>query len=135
MRPIRTIITALGTAGLLIVVGWLVVTHPATPRANSYRAAVIAVLTAAHIDVQHVDVIDGCAPTPQFCRTYAGVVYVQAGRTMTGQIACRERWTTCTLTLRDAGLVAAPLPDVLDPLLWRWEQAQGQITQWLRGMY
>jgi hypothetical protein len=128
------IFSALGIAGLLLAVGALVVIHHTTPRASSYRMAVIAVLTTAQIDVQHVDVIDGCAPTLQFCRTYAGVVHVQAGRAMTGQIACRERWTNCTLTLRDAGIIATPLPDVLDPLLWRWEQVQGQIMQWLRGM-
>ncbi len=76
----------------------------------------------------------GCTPTPQFCHIYAGQVYVQAGHTLTGQITCRERWTTCTLTLRDAGIIDAPLPDVLDPLIWCWEQLQGQIMQWLRSM-
>jgi hypothetical protein len=134
MRPIRVIVTALLTTGLLICVSSMVFTRQAIPRAGSYRAAVIAVLNTAQIDAQHVEVMDGCAPTMQFCRTYAGIVHVQSSHTMTGQIACLERWTTCTFTLHEAGIIAAPLPDVLDPLIWRWEQLQAQILQAVREM-
>jgi hypothetical protein len=32
-----------------------------------------------------------------------------------------------THALGVAGFVAAPVPNVRDPLLWRWEHVQGQI--------
>jgi hypothetical protein len=53
---------------------------------------------------------------------------------MTGQITCRERWTTCTFTLREANIVAAPLPEVIDPIAWRWEQLQWVLIRWVRGV-
>ena len=134
MRPIRTIMMAMFTAGLLICVSYLAIMPKAQPRPGSYRAAVVIVLRSARIDYRDVDVRDGCAPTIQLCRTYAGEVFVQTSRSINGQIACHERWTSCTLTLRDAGIVHAPLPDVLDPLIWRWEQLQGQVMLWVRGM-
>jgi hypothetical protein len=108
--------------------------YQTTPRASNYRAAVVAVLMDAQVDFHAVDVINGCAPTYQSCRTYAGTVYVERGHTTIGQISCRERWTNCALTLSDAGIVDAPLPDTRDPLIWRFEQLRGQLILWMRGI-
>ena len=134
MRSILSSITTILLTGLLIGGGYALFAHQTTPLSENYRAAAHTVLTDAHVDFQTVEIIDGCAPTPQLCRSYAGIVRVQADRTLTGQIACRERWTTCTLTLQEAGIVAAPLPDVIDPVAWRWEQLQGAIMRWVQGV-
>jgi len=40
---------------------------------------------------------------------------------------CRERWITCTLTIPQLGINGAPLDDVIDPLLARWEALYGQF--------
>jgi hypothetical protein len=132
---IRIVLTSmLGLGGTLICLVLLLASAPAQPRPGSYRAAVLEVLRAHQIDIQEVTVVDGCAPSYQFCRTYAGAVTIETTRTVTGQIACAERWTTCTLTVRALGIAQAPLPDVRDPLVWRWEQLQAALIQWVRGL-
>jgi NAD(P)-dependent dehydrogenase (short-subunit alcohol dehydrogenase family) len=79
------------------------------------------------VDYRDVVVVDGCAPSYQFCRTYAGSVQVLTATTLHGQIDCRERWTTCTLTVLQLGINGAPLDDIIDPVLARWEALYGQL--------
>jgi hypothetical protein len=42
------------------------------------------VLDKQHVDYLDVTVVDGCAPSYQFCRTYAGSVRVRATTVMLG---------------------------------------------------
>lgn len=88
----------------------------ATPAPGSYRVAVEAVLARRGVEHRGVRVVDGCAPSYQFCRHYQGDVTVVAWRPLRGQIACRWRWTGCALTIAELGLHAEPLPDAAAPL-------------------
>lgn len=117
---------------LLIVAGFAFV--PPRPRPDSYRTAVVWALRDRGMDVRSVDVVDGCAPSYQMCRTYAGTVTVDIGRVVQGKIACTERWTTCTLSLPEAGIPGVPLADTRDPLVWRWEQWFTPFKLWLREL-
>jgi hypothetical protein len=80
-------------------------------------------------------VLDGCAPSYQLCRTYAGSVRVPAATAMLGRIECRERWITCTLMVQQAGIVGAPLDDTIDSLAARWDAIYGQLMLRLRQVY
>jgi hypothetical protein len=93
------------------------------------------VLDAQRVDYRDVVVVDGCAPNYQFCRSYAGWVQVLAATTMPGRIDCRERWTTCTLTVPQAGISGARLDDVRDPFSARWEALYGRLMAWMRQVY
>jgi hypothetical protein len=93
------------------------------------------VLDAEHVDYSDVVVVDGCAPSYQFCRSYAGSVQVLAGSAMSGRIDCRERWTTCTVSVPQAGISGAPLDDVRNPFLARWEALYGRFISWFREVY
>jgi hypothetical protein len=123
---------------LVVIFGCLVYAIAATsagPRPESYRAAVVRLLKAGKVDYRDVEVLDGCAPSYQNCRAYAATVRVLAATAMAGRIECRERWTTCTLTIPQAGINGAPLEDVRDPIAARWEQLYGQMLLRLRQLY
>ena len=114
--------------GVVVTLGCVVyfaATTNSQPRPGSYRAAVMRVLDAERVDYRDVVVVDGCAPSYQFCRTYAGSVQVLAATTMPGWIDCRERWITCTLSVPQTGISGARLDDVRDPFLARWEALYG----------
>ena len=113
--------------------GYLIDGTPARPRPKGYRAAIARVLDAQHIDYRDLEVIDGCAPSVQRCRSYAGRVRVRTGTIMAGQIDCRERWITCTLTVPQVGIRRVALDDTIDPLTARWEDVYGQFLLWLRS--
>lgn len=92
------------------------------------------VLDQRRVDYRDVVVVDGCAPSYQFCRTYAGSVQVLAATTLHGQIDCRERWITCRLTVPQLGISDAPLDNSIDPFLARWEEIYGQWMIWMREL-
>src|SRR5215207_476824 len=121
--------------GVVVTLGCMAYINAATntsPQPVNYRAAVMRVLDAQHIDYNNVTVIDGCAPSYQLCRTYAGSVQVHTETTLRGQITCRERWITCTLTVQQAGIMGVALDDTIDPLAARWEAFYGQLMLQLR---
>jgi hypothetical protein len=91
-------------------------------------------LDGRRVDYREVLVVDGCAPSYQFCHTYAGAVQVLAATRMPGQIDCRERWTACTLTVPQLGIKDAPLDDVVNPIQARLEELYGQLRLWIRGL-
>ena len=108
-------------------IGYLIDGTPARPRPKSYPAAIARVLDAQHIGYRDIEVIDGCAPSAQRCLSYAGTVRVRAGTIMAGQIDCRERWITCTLTVPQVGIHGVALDNTIDPLTARWEDVSGQF--------
>jgi hypothetical protein len=109
-------------------------TNPSMRPAN-YRAAVMRVLDEQQVDYRDIEVVDGCAPSYQFCRTYAGSVRVLATTVMLGRIECRERWITCTITVQQARIKGVPLDDVIDPFAARWEAIYRQLMLRLREVY
>ena len=133
MRQRLLLALLIGVVGML---AWIVSINAATnisPRPANYRAAVMRVLDAQRIDYRDVDVIDGCAPSYQQCRFYAGNVRIMAATRMSGQIDCRERWITCSITIPQAGIRGAALDDTIDPLAARWGDLYGQLLLWLRS--
>jgi hypothetical protein len=131
MRQGMLIAVLIGAVGMLVGIAYTsAVTNTSTRPAN-YRAAVMRVLDEQRIDYRDVAVVHGCAPSYQFCRTYAGSVRVLATTVMLGRIDCRERWITCTLTVQQAGIRDAPLDDTIDPLAARLDEINGQIRLWL----
>lgn len=121
--------------GVVVTIGCVAYFAAATnsqPRPGNYRAAVMRVLDAELVDYRDVVVVDGCAPSYQLCRTYAGAVQVLAATAMSGRIDCRERWISCTLSVPQAGISAAQLDDVRDPFLTRWEALYGWFMAWMR---
>jgi hypothetical protein len=118
-------------AGAAAGSGYRIDGTPAMPRPTSYRAAIARVLDAQHIDYLDIEVIDGCAPSAQRCRLYAGTVRVRTGTILAGQINCRERWITCTLTVPQLGISGVALDDTIDPLTARWQDVYGQFLLWL----
>src|SRR6476620_1567282 len=127
----RLLMTALIGIVALGCLAYINAATTATPRPADYRAAVMRVLDTQQIDYRDVEVADGCAPSYQLCRFYAGKVRIMAASTMSGQIDCRERWTTCTLTIPRARINGALLEDVRDPLFAHWEEIYGQFLVWL----
>jgi hypothetical protein len=124
--------------GVVATLGYIVYTNAATntsPRPANYRAAVMRVLDERRIDYRDVEIVDGCMPSEQLCRTYGGSVRVLATTVMLDQIECRERWITCTLTIQQAGIVGVPLDDLLNPLAARWDTIYGQLMLRLREFY
>ena len=85
------------------------------------------------VEYRDVEVVDGCAPSEQLCRFYAGNVRIMAATTPSGHIDCRERWITCTITVPQAGISGVALDDTIDPLTARWEDIYGQFLLWLRS--
>jgi hypothetical protein len=135
MRQGILVAVLIGVVGMLGGIAYTnAVTNTSTRPAN-YRAAVMRVLDERRVDYRDVEVLDGCAPTYQFCRTYAGLVRVLAPTTMLGQIDCHERWITCTLTVQQAGIRGVPLDDTINPLAARWEALYGWLTLRLREVY
>ena len=67
-----------GIVGTAVCVGYFIDTANARLRPGSYREAVERVLDEQHIDYRDVEVIDGCAPSYQLCRFYAGKVRIMA---------------------------------------------------------
>src|SRR5689334_13683646 len=89
----------IGVVGTLGYITYPIPTTNTQPRPDSYRAAVVRVLDIRRGDYREVEVLDSCAPSYQHCQTYAAIVRVLAATSIVGQIECRERWTTCTLTI------------------------------------
>jgi hypothetical protein len=52
---------------------------------------------------------------------------------MAGQIDCRERWITCSITIPQAGIRGVALDDTIDPLTARWGDVYRQLLLWLRS--
>jgi hypothetical protein len=123
------VIIALGLGGYFVLQGFSQV----QPRPKGYREAVLYVLHQHQLDVSNVEVTNNCAPTLERCRTYAGAVTIEADTRFVGQIACRERWTTCRLTVAAAHIQGEPMPDVIDPLAWRLSQLQASFLEWLQS--
>ena len=123
---------------VVVTLGCIAYINAATntcPRPANYRAAVKRVLDTQGVDYHDVEVLDGCAPSYQLCRTYAGSVRVLATTPRLGWIECRERWITCTLTVQQAGIIAFPMDDTIDPFAARWEALYGQLMLRLREFY
>src|SRR5215207_4376660 len=109
---------------VVVTLGCITYINAATttsPRPANYRAAVRRVLDTHSVDYHDVEVLDGCAPSYQLCRTYAGSVQVLATTMMHGRVDCRERWITCSLTVQQAGIMGVPLDDPINPLIARWD--------------
>ncbi len=122
--------------GLVVILGgiaYLSAAESSNARPKSYREAVERVLNAQRVDYRDIEVIDSCAPSYQFCHFYSGKVRIVAVNIMSGQIDCRERWITCTITIPQAGIIGAALEDTLDPLQARWDDYYGQLLLWLRS--
>jgi hypothetical protein len=120
-----------GMVGTVACVGYFITAANARPRPGSYREAVERRLDHAAFSYREVEVVDGCAPTYQLCRTYAGHVRIQTETaTLAGQIGCRRRWTSCTLTIPATGLRAVALPDVVDSLPLTLEEVWKQLQDW-----
>ena len=130
-RVLLTVLVVL--VGAVAGSGHLIDGTPAMARPKGYRAAIARVLDAQHIDYRDLEVIDGCAPSFQRCRSYAGTVRVRIGTIMAGQVDCRERWITCTLTVPQVGIRGVALDDTIDPLTARWDDVSGQFLLWLRS--
>jgi hypothetical protein len=123
---------------VVVTLGCIAYMNTATntsPRPANYPAAVKRVLDTQGVDYHDVEVVDGCAPSYQLCQTYAGSVRVLGTTPMLGRIECRERWTTCTITVQQAGIMSAPLEDPINPLAARWEAFYGQLMLRLREFY
>jgi hypothetical protein len=67
MRLNITIVMATLSTTLTISVGYLAIAGTAKPRPDRYHAAVIQLLDQRQIDYRRVEVVDGCAPSYQFC--------------------------------------------------------------------
>jgi hypothetical protein len=114
---IRPVIPWLGIPILALAVAFGGAPRSA-PQLRSYAQAVALVLDAYGVDWRGIDVTHGCAPHYQNCRTYQGHVQIDADPPLAGRIDCARRWTRCTLSVPDAGILRAPLRDVVydDPL-------------------
>src|SRR6476661_3655037 len=117
MRQRMLMTVLIMVVGIFGYIAYTNATADTRPRPATYRAAVMRVLNDQGIDYHDVKVVDGCAPSYQSCRTYAGSVRVLATTTLLGQIDCRERWITCTITIPQAGIRAVALDDTIDPLM------------------
>src|SRR5262249_17352612 len=128
-------------AALIVVVGtigcaaYVAAVTSAGVRPKSYREAVMRVLNERQGDHHDNQGADGCAPSYQSCRTYAGTWRIVATSVMSGHIDCRERWTVCVLTIPEARISGVPLDDVRDPLFDRWEEIYGRFLVWIRFAY
>ena len=135
MRHRLLMAVLIGVVGTLGCIAYINAAPNTSPRPANYRAAVIRVLDKQRVDYRDVEVVDGCAPSYQLCRTYAGSVRVLAATALLGRIECRERWITCTLTVPQAGIVGVALDDTIDPLAARWDAIYGQLLVRLREFY
>jgi hypothetical protein len=121
-----------GMVGTVACIGYFITAANTSTRPDSYRAAVERRLDQAAFSYRAVEVIDGCAPTYQLCRTYAGQVRVLTeATTIDGRIDCRRRWTICTLTIPGAGLDAVVLPNVVDWQPRTLEEVWLYLQNWL----
>jgi hypothetical protein len=76
-RVLLTVLVVM--VGAAAGIGYLIDGTPARPQPKSYSAAIARILDAQHIDYRDIEVIDGCAPSEQRCRSYAGTVRVRSG--------------------------------------------------------
>jgi hypothetical protein len=121
-----------GMVGTVACIGYFITAANTSTRPDSYRAAVERRLDQATFSYRDVEVTDGCAPTYQLCRTYAGQVRVLTeAMTLNGRIDCRWRWTSCTLTIPGAGLDAVVLPNVVDWQPQTLEEVWLYLQNWL----
>ena len=132
--PQRVLMAVLiGVVGTLGCIAYINAATNNSPRPANYRAAAMRVLDMQQVEYRDVQVADGCAPSYQLCRFYSGKVRIMATTSMSGQIDCRERWITCTLTVPQVGSRRVALDDTIDPLTARWEDVYGQFLLWLRA--
>ena len=134
MRQRLVMAMLIGVVGTLVCIAYLNAATNTSARPANYRAAVMRVLDERRVDYHDVEVQDGCAPSYQLCRTYAGSVRVLATTTLLGRIDCRERWITCSITVQQAGIRSVPLDDTIDPLAARWEEIYGWLQLWLHNV-
>jgi hypothetical protein len=106
----------IGLVGTFGYIAYTIAIPSTEPRPDNYRAAVVRVLNVRRVDYRDVEVLDSCAPSYQNCQTYAAMVRALDATTMIGQIECRERWTTCTLTIPQAGISGAILDDEMSAI-------------------
>jgi hypothetical protein len=135
MQKLILFAVLIGFVGTFGYITYTLAIPSAEPRPDSYRAAVVRVLDVRRVDYRDVEVLDSCAPSYQNCQTYAAMVRALAETTMIGQIECRERWTTCTLNIPQAGISGAILDDVRDPIAARWEALYGRLLLRFRESY
>ena len=135
MRRRMLIVALISVLGLSGCIAYFVAAISARPQSTSYRAAVMDVLDQHGVDYDDVVVMDGCAPSYQFCRTYASSVLVLSATTLYGQIDCRERWITCRLTIPELAISNIPLANIVNPMLARWEAIYGQWMVWMRELW
>jgi hypothetical protein len=133
MRQRMLMAVLIGMIGMLGCIAYMSAATSTSERPKSYRAAVMRVLETQRVEYRDVEVADGCAPSYQLCRFYAGKVRIIGVSTMSGQIECRERWNTCSITIPQAGIRDAALDDTIDPLAARWGDLYGQFLGWLRS--
>lgn len=125
----------IGFVGTFGYIAYTIAIPSAEPRPDSYRAAVVRVLDVRRVDYRDVEVLDSCAPNYQNCQTYAAMVRILAATTIVGQIECRERWTTCALTIPQAEISGTILDDVRNPIAARWEALYGRLLLRFREIY
>ena len=133
MRQRMLMAVLIGMLGMLGYIAYMSAATNTSARPKSYRAAVMRMLDTQRVEYRDVEVADGCAPSYQLCRFYAGKVRIIAATAMSGQIDCRERWITCSITIPQAGIRGAALDDTIDPLAARWGDLYGQLLLWLRS--
>ena len=135
MRQRILLMVLVGIIGAAGYIGSASIMANARLQPGSYREAVKDVLDKAQVRYRDVEVVDGCAPTYQLCRTYAGSVRVLTERTtLAGRIDCRRRWTGCTLTVPAIGLRAVALPDVVDSPPRSLNELWERIEDWFRAV-
>ena len=133
MRQRMLMAVLIGMLGMLGYIAYRSAATNTSARPKSYRAAVMRMLDTQRVEYRDVEVVDGCAPSYQLCRFYAGNVRIMAATTISGQIDCRERWITCSITIPQAGIRGAALDDTIDPLAARWGDLYGQLLLWLQS--
>ena len=122
-----------GMVWTVACVGYFITAANVRPQPGSYREAVKHLLDGARVGYRDVDVTDGCVPTYQLCRTYAGQVRVLTEATiLNGRIDCRRRWTSCALTIPGAGLDTEALPDVVDSLPLTLDEVWERLQDWFQ---
>jgi hypothetical protein len=125
------LVLLVGMVGTVACIGYFITAANARLQPDSYRAAVERRLDQAQFSYRKVEVTDGCAPTYQLCRTYAGQVRVLTeATTLNGRIDCRRRWTSCTLSIPGTGLRAVALPNVVDSLPHTLDEVWEHLQDW-----
>lgn len=77
----------------------------------------------------------GCVPARETCLSYIADVRIDGERKV-GRLACATAWRSCTLTMAEFGLRAAPVPDVAIPHPWTLvlNDLVSQTRTWVREL-